>query len=204
MSKLVTAISYVYLIGYKDKLKIGKSNNPEKRLKTLQTATPEQLSIKGLIACDTEKEAFELEKLLHNDYKSCKINNEWFDSSAIDIGYLLDCYKQRVYIYIPQAEITRALKELSQGAFRLLTYYYSRRDGWVFKDENIAETLNTSVRMVKRYRKELIDKKYLLIQKGEVDVYFIGQKAVERFLNPDLAELEDDDIMEPLIGGKNG
>lgn len=110
--------------------------------------------------------------------------------------------KGKYMAQIPQAEISKGLQELSQGAFRLLTYYYSRRDGWVFKDENIAKTLNTSARMVKKYRKELIDKKYLLIQKGEVDVYFIGQKAVEKFLNPDISELEDDDIMPPLLGGK--
>ena len=110
--------------------------------------------------------------------------------------------KGKYMAQIPQAEITKALKQLSQGAFRLLTYYYSRRDGWVFNDSNIADTLSTSVRMVKKYRKELLDSKYLLIQKGEVDVYFIGQKAVEKFLNPDLTELEDDDIMEPLLAGK--
>jgi len=111
--------------------------------------------------------------------------------------------KGKYMAQIPQAEITKGLKELSQGAFRLLTYYYSRRDGWVFNDENIATTLHTSVRMVKKYRKELIDNQYLLIQRGQVDVYFIGQVAVARFLNPDLSDAQADDVMDPLLAGSN-
>lgn len=47
---------------------------------------------------------------------------------------------------MPQAEVTKALKELSSGAYRLLTYYYSRNDGWVFEDKNIADTLSTRER----------------------------------------------------------
>jgi len=111
--------------------------------------------------------------------------------------------KGKYMAQIPQAEITKGLQELSQGAFRLLTYYYSRRDGWIFDDNNIAKALGTSVRMVKKYRKELINNKYLLIQRGEVDVYFIGQIAVNRFLNPNLEDLQDDDVKEPLLARKN-
>jgi hypothetical protein len=103
---------------------------------------------------------------------------------------------------IPQAEITKALKELSQGAFRLLTYYYSRNDGWRFDDENIAKTLDTSVRMVKKYRKELIDEGYLLIQKGEVDVYFIGQLAVRQFVEGIPSDEYDILPTDPLVTAK--
>ena len=84
---------------------------------------------------------------------------------------------------IPQVELTKAMKELSIGAYKLLMYYYSRRDGWKFEDHNIAETIGTSTRQIKKFRKELIEKKYLLIQKGQVDVYFIGKLAVEKFEN---------------------
>lgn len=54
---------------------------------------------------------------------------------------------------MPQAEVTKALKELSSGAYRLLTYYYSRNDGWIFDDKNIASTLNSSERQIKRYER---------------------------------------------------
>jgi hypothetical protein len=109
--------------------------------------------------------------------------------------------KGKYMAQIPQAEITKALKELSQGAFRLLTYYYSRNDGWRFDDEIIAKTLDTSVRMVKKYRKELIDEGYLLIQKGEVDVYFIGQLAVKQFIDGITVE-DDEQPTKPLITAK--
>lgn len=108
--------------------------------------------------------------------------------------------KGKYMAQIPQAEITKALKELSQGAFRLLAYYYSRNDGWKFSDENIANTLDTSVRMVKKYRKELMDNEYLLVQKGEVDVYFVGQLAVRQFINGITSEEEEDELpTEPII-----
>lgn len=102
---------------------------------------------------------------------------------------------------MPQAEVTEAMKELSNGAYRLLTYYYSRRDGWRFIDKNIAEAIDSTVRQVKKYRKELIDKKYLLIQKGSLDVYFIGKLTVYKYLN-DIPEEEPEPEMEPIISPK--
>ena len=83
---------------------------------------------------------------------------------------------------IPQKELTEAMKELSNGAYKLLMYYYSRRDGWKFVDNNIATTIGTSERQLRKFRKELITKQYLLIQRGQVDVYFIGRLAVNQFI----------------------
>ena len=100
---------------------------------------------------------------------------------------------------MPQAEVTKALKELSSGAYRLLTYYYSRNDGWVFNDINIANTLGSSERQVKRYRKELLDEGYLLIHKGQTDVYFIGQGAVTKFMEAPEYDPNDELPKEPLV-----
>jgi len=107
---------------------------------------------------------------------------------------------------MPQAEVTKGLKELSSGAFRLLTYYYSRNDGWVFDDDNIANTLGSSARQVKRYRKELVDEKYLLIHRGETDVYFIGQGAVDKFIKDSEYDPNDELPKDPLVskGNRNG
>lgn len=98
--------------------------------------------------------------------------------------------KGRYMASIPQVEITEAMRELTNGAYKLLMYYYSRNDGWVFVDENIAKAIDTSVRQIKKFRKELIDAGYLLIQKGQVDVYFIGRLAVNQFLSDDYEEDE--------------
>ena len=100
---------------------------------------------------------------------------------------------------MPQAEVTKGLQELSSGAYRLLTYYYSRNDGWIFDDKNIANVLGSSERQIKRYRKELLDDKYLLIHKGQTDVYFIGQGAVNKFINQTEYDPNDELPKEPLV-----
>jgi len=100
---------------------------------------------------------------------------------------------------IPQTEITEAMRELSNGAYKLLMYYYSRNDGWVFNDDNIATAINSSARQVKKFRKELIDSSYLLIQRGQVDVYFIGKLAVAQFLTSSYSEPEAVP-KQPLLG----
>ncbi len=103
---------------------------------------------------------------------------------------------------IPQTEIIDAMKELSNGAYKLLMYYYSRRDGWRFNDVNIAKTINSSERQVKKFRKELVDNNYLLVQRGQVDVYFIGKLAVNKFKHELYAE-EDIIPTEPVISSIN-
>ena len=196
MSKIITFNSYVYLIGYGDRIKIGKSNNPEMRLMSLQTGIPEHLKIIGLLGCNSEEEAFKLEKLLHKEYAERNIMREWFDLNISECNYILDNYGVAC-INLPVKEMFSAMKELSNGAYRLLTYYYSRRDGWTFIDENIAKAIDSTVRQVKKYRKELIDTKYLLIQKGSLDVYFVGKLTVYKYLN-DIVDI-DDEPMEPII-----
>ena len=107
--------------------------------------------------------------------------------------------KGKYMAQIPQKEIVEAMKELSANAYKLLMYYYSRRDGWRFDDENIANAIGTSARQVKKARRELISQGYLLIQKGEVDVYFIGKKAVKQFKEGIIEDDETDEPQEPII-----
>jgi hypothetical protein len=100
--------------------------------------------------------------------------------------------KARYKTSIPTKEIRNATKELSSGAFKLLIYYYGIEDGWYFIDKYTANSLDISERQLRLYRNELIKKEYLLIQKGEVDVYFVGQWAVERF-NTELFDVIDEE-----------
>lgn len=87
---------------------------------------------------------------------------------------------------IPSDELITAMTDLSSGAYKLLIYYYSRRTGWNFDDVEIAKTIGVTDRRVKELRKELTDKKYILILKGNpIDNYFIGRKAVQEWDNPD-------------------
>ena len=102
---------------------------------------------------------------------------------------------------IPQKEIKESMTELSIGAYKLLMYYYGTSDGWRFHEGKIADTIGTSERQLKKFRKELIEKEYLMIQRGQTDVYFIGKQAVEQFkeeLKSDGLEIDEKPI-KPVI-----
>ena len=86
---------------------------------------------------------------------------------------------------IPTDELITAMTDLSTGAYKLLMYYYSRKTGWNFNEAEIAKAIGVTQRRVKELRKELVDHKYLLVLKGEVDNYFIGRRAVQEWENPD-------------------
>ncbi len=90
--------------------------------------------------------------------------------------------RSKIMTNIPQDEVVYAMKELSQGAYRLLVYHYSKLDGWVFHDKKTAEDIDVpNERAVKKYRKELIDKKYLAIRGKNPILYLIGKKIVMDF-----------------------
>ena len=77
---------------------------------------------------------------------------------------LLEHSKGQFMTKIPQDEALTAIKDLTPKAYQLLIYYYSKASGWEFNDEEIADTLGTTERMIKKYRKEiLIDLNYLWI-----------------------------------------
>jgi predicted GIY-YIG superfamily endonuclease len=75
---------YVYLISDSNtyNYKIGISNNPERRVKTLQTGNDNKLKIVHKIICEYYSD---VEKALHNRYKFNKINGEWFELSNDDV-----------------------------------------------------------------------------------------------------------------------
>lgn len=65
--------------------KIGKSKNPLKREKTLQSEKPNLKLIK----------IFEnnIEKKLHNLYKDCRLRGEWFNLNKVQVEYICKKYK---------------------------------------------------------------------------------------------------------------
>lgn len=72
---------YVYFIRSGQRyVKIGKSNDPITRMRGLQTANPNELSLMGAIRCDSEKTSLRLERELQ-DYWAHKVPEkmgEWF------------------------------------------------------------------------------------------------------------------------------
>jgi hypothetical protein len=64
--------------------KIGFSNDPLKREKTLQSEKP---LIKIIKVFD-----YNIEKILHNEYKDFRVRGEWFDLNNIQINYICTHY----------------------------------------------------------------------------------------------------------------
>jgi len=73
-------MSYVYLILDKksEAVKIGKANNVDERLSSLQTGNPNELIILHQIKCNSEDLAFILEKDYHNKFSHLNLHGEWF------------------------------------------------------------------------------------------------------------------------------
>ena len=82
---------------------------------------------------------------------------------------------------IPNTDLADGYRELSDNAFKLLTYYYSKGDGWVFDIDEMARGFDLSKRAVMNRIKELKDKGFLLHSKGDIDVYIVGKKQVREY-----------------------
>ncbi|MDA9993289.1 GIY-YIG nuclease family protein [bacterium] len=84
---------YIYCISDgKDLCKFGFSNNPEKRLKTLQTGNPNNLQLIDTILVE-EKEVRNLEKTLHKEYAHKRVKGEWFNATPEDGKVMLGWFE---------------------------------------------------------------------------------------------------------------
>ncbi len=83
-------MTYVYFISTKRKnvVKIGIANNPNKRLKTFQTANHEELIILRVIKVENRALAFKLETALHKKFKRYHIRGEWFKLTPTIIDFI--------------------------------------------------------------------------------------------------------------------
>lgn len=72
-----TSEDHLYLITDGRGVKIGRSKNPQKRLKELKTANPSKMEI----VCVIRNKGF-LEKTLHRCFDDIRLEGEWFETSA--------------------------------------------------------------------------------------------------------------------------
>jgi len=86
---------------------------------------------------------------------------------------------------IPSDELVTAQHDLTNGAYKLLMYYYSKGDKWEWVDSVMQKDLDISKRMLKEYRSELSKMEYIYIVKGGITNVFIGRQAVMDFKHPD-------------------
>lgn len=66
-----------------DRVKIGHSRNPWKRLRQLQTGSSAKLSLIGVIAGNAD-----VEKRLHSDMREHNVHREWFSGGSDAVDWL--------------------------------------------------------------------------------------------------------------------
>ena len=76
-------------------VKIGVTSDLEKRIESLQTGCPYILSCKALIPCHDKKQAFKLEKHLHNRFKKNRLTGEWFRLHGFNLKKILNEFSER-------------------------------------------------------------------------------------------------------------
>lgn len=72
-------MTYVYFIqkGY-GSVKIGVADDPERRLRELQTGNHGALHLIAKLPCPSRAAAFAMERELHERFQSDRLNGEWF------------------------------------------------------------------------------------------------------------------------------
>lgn len=74
---------YCYILKAGPFCKIGHSNNVQRRIETMQTGCPYEITIVCLFAYDIEQTAREMETRLHNRFRRARIRGEWFKYSVV-------------------------------------------------------------------------------------------------------------------------
>jgi len=64
--------------------KVGVSKHPDKRIKELATANPNNLTLEAIYHINDKEIAYKTEKLIHKFLGDFKINGEWFESYALN------------------------------------------------------------------------------------------------------------------------
>jgi hypothetical protein len=88
--KFINSFTYVYVLIDKNTryYKIGRSKNPLKREKTLQSEKP---TIEMIYSHDAR---IKDEKVLHDYFKSKRVRGEWFDLSGSDLQYIKEYFNK--------------------------------------------------------------------------------------------------------------
>ncbi|MFB9057813.1 GIY-YIG nuclease family protein [Mariniflexile ostreae] len=94
IKETLTDFCFVYLMHdiSNNYYKIGISNNPEYRERTLQSEKPtiEMIASKKF---PIRKIADSIEKALHNTYSEKRLRGEWFELNAKDVEYIKETLK---------------------------------------------------------------------------------------------------------------
>ena len=76
-------------VQFVEAFKIGESDNPTQRCKTLQTGNMRPLKIYRCIECQSKKHAQKIESMLHRKFSKRRILNEWFSVKQEEIDLVI-------------------------------------------------------------------------------------------------------------------
>ncbi len=179
---------YVYIIqsGFKEKapVKVGMSDDPNKRIKQLQTGNPLELRLLLSIKCTSRDHAYNLERTLHTLLSSNNIMNEWFSIC-----------KSNLYKAINDIANNPDFKQVENnvGLFRKPT----------LKDKSKAkkETRTLTVESYQEQNENLVKKnnnKSIMIE--DMEKKMIQRKNEARIFRGKLIELGFKDDFDELLG----
>ncbi len=104
---------YVYLIkGNREgdiTYKIGKSKNPNIRVKSVQTGNPDDLTVLFKIESDLPSK---LETFLHRTFSPFIVRGEWFKSEKIEDRFEQECKNFEKMVSVLKTESTLSEKQL--------------------------------------------------------------------------------------------
>jgi hypothetical protein len=168
----------IYLIVNKEEniCKIGYSDNPNARLKTLQTGCPYPLSIYAIIEGDVKKE-----KLIHKMFSLSRTHNEWFSytddiKKYFEAGERLCCIDMRWFDSVSNIENALPSHEIIFLFWLYYKYPNNTLDVYLYKEllNEYCERYSVSRATIDRYVKKLAGMK-MLIKKGK-GVYSINPR----------------------------
>lgn len=112
---------YVYFIqagNDRGPIKIGSSDNPDERLRTLQTAHYELLVLVGTMVCYTTED----EQRIHRRLASSRLRGEWFSPTPSVLKMMMQCSdytpRRRLFVDRDLADLRRTLRINAQGRKR--------------------------------------------------------------------------------------
>lgn len=78
MHKLKTKNCYVYCLFSNGFVKVGITNNVDKRIKSLQTGCPTKITVFAIKKKQSRKLAKQLESEIHTELRAFRVMGEWF------------------------------------------------------------------------------------------------------------------------------
>jgi hypothetical protein len=82
--QLVSDVTHVYFIAASHAVKVGVSNNVDKRMRMMQVGNVEPMELLDAFGFDTRGEAMGFERLCHGQLGLAHIRGEWFKRPAVE------------------------------------------------------------------------------------------------------------------------